>query len=389
MRNVVALMGLMMVASNAWAQVAPVQPQQPPPPGSPSLTSPAMPPQVLPSHRGQWMTEGGKSRVEVSDCGPQVCAKIVWLKDPNDDKGKPLHDAYNKNTQMRNRPILGLPLFENMRPARAGWEGRSTIPRKATGSTSRSGWRPPTRSTSRDACCSFAKRTPGRGRPQPRRRLGWRRVLLPHKNADPERSRHGPPRYGGGLSARNSSARALMPSILPASAQDRPSSSPSLQWRYQFLNKQRGLRHLVGIIVIQPQILADVLKCEAEIFSTQDEIHPRPVAPAVDACALGALGRDQAAGLVEADGPRGYADLGCQFADRPARSCAPVSGLRCGFSELVSTQKNPLSPVSVRSAEMSYDIGVKRLHTAAATLLSTCLLKPCCGQMRGQALPKD
>lgn len=70
------------------------------------------------------MTEGGKSRVEVSDCGPQICAKIVWLKDPNDDKGKPLHDAYNKNTQMRNRPILGLPLFENMRPAKTGWEGR-------------------------------------------------------------------------------------------------------------------------------------------------------------------------------------------------------------------------------------------------------------------------
>ena len=25
---------------------------------------------------------------------------------------------------MRTRPILGLPLFENMKPAKAGWEGR-------------------------------------------------------------------------------------------------------------------------------------------------------------------------------------------------------------------------------------------------------------------------
>ena len=70
------------------------------------------------------MTEGGKSRVEVSDCGPQICARIVWLKDPNDDKAKPLHDGYNKNTQLRNRPILGLALFENMRPSKTGWEGK-------------------------------------------------------------------------------------------------------------------------------------------------------------------------------------------------------------------------------------------------------------------------
>jgi uncharacterized protein (DUF2147 family) len=114
----ITLTGLMMVSLDARthvsAQVTPTMPAQ----------TQQAPPQAAPSHRGQWMTEGGKSRVEVSDCGPQVCAKIVWLKDPNDDKGKPLHDAYNKNTQMRNRPILGLPLFENMRPAKAGWEGK-------------------------------------------------------------------------------------------------------------------------------------------------------------------------------------------------------------------------------------------------------------------------
>ena len=77
-----------------------------------------------PPHLGQWLTEGGKSRVEVSDCAPAICAKIVWLKDPNDEKGQALRDGYNKNTQMRSRPILGLPLFEAMKPAKNGWEGR-------------------------------------------------------------------------------------------------------------------------------------------------------------------------------------------------------------------------------------------------------------------------
>lgn len=75
-------------------------------------------------HVGMWLTEGGKSRVEVSDCGGEICAKIVWLQQPNDDKGKPLHDGYNTDARQRTRPILGLPLFETMRPAKAGWQGR-------------------------------------------------------------------------------------------------------------------------------------------------------------------------------------------------------------------------------------------------------------------------
>ena len=75
-------------------------------------------------HLGQWSTEGGKSLVEVTECAPGICANIVWQKDPNDEAGKPLRDGYNKNTQMRTRAILGLPLFENMRPAKNGWEGR-------------------------------------------------------------------------------------------------------------------------------------------------------------------------------------------------------------------------------------------------------------------------
>ena len=32
---------------------------------------------------GKWLTEGGKSHVELSKCGDAVCGKIVWLKSPN------------------------------------------------------------------------------------------------------------------------------------------------------------------------------------------------------------------------------------------------------------------------------------------------------------------
>ena len=32
---------------------------------------------------GTWLTEGGKSRVRVVNCGGNLCGTIVWLKEPN------------------------------------------------------------------------------------------------------------------------------------------------------------------------------------------------------------------------------------------------------------------------------------------------------------------
>lgn len=78
-----------------------------------------------PTHLGRWVTDGGKSHVDVIACGPAICANIVWLKEPNDAKGRPLTDGNNDNARLRSRPILGLSLFEGMRPARpAGWSGK-------------------------------------------------------------------------------------------------------------------------------------------------------------------------------------------------------------------------------------------------------------------------
>ena len=124
-----ALVPLLLAAGAALAQ----QPSGPAPkpsaqvPGGKGATPPPGPaaagPTVAP-HLGIWSTDGGKSLVEVKECPPGICANIVWLRDPNDAKGKPLHDGYNKAPTMRARPILGLPLFENMKPAKAGWAGK-------------------------------------------------------------------------------------------------------------------------------------------------------------------------------------------------------------------------------------------------------------------------
>ena len=72
-----------------------------------------------------------ESKIQVFKCGKdKLCAKIIWLKNPNDSRGSPLHDVRNENPSLRGRSIVGLPLFSGMtQSAPATWSGRSTIPR--------------------------------------------------------------------------------------------------------------------------------------------------------------------------------------------------------------------------------------------------------------------
>ena len=67
-------------------------------------------------------------KIQVFKCGSgksQLCAKIAWLKDPNDTKGKPLHDIRNENPSMHDRPIVGLTLFSGMQASAPGtWTGQ-------------------------------------------------------------------------------------------------------------------------------------------------------------------------------------------------------------------------------------------------------------------------
>lgn len=75
--------------------------------GVPSYASAADP-------SGIWAKEDGSAKMEVKKCGRGICSKIVWLRSPEDSRGRPLHDARNENASMRDRPIIGLPLFSNM-----------------------------------------------------------------------------------------------------------------------------------------------------------------------------------------------------------------------------------------------------------------------------------
>ncbi len=76
---------------------------------------------------GVWLTEKKNARVEISNCAPPaqgLCGKIVWISEPNDKDGHPQTDKANEDASLRNRPLMGLSLFEGWREIGASkWKG--------------------------------------------------------------------------------------------------------------------------------------------------------------------------------------------------------------------------------------------------------------------------
>jgi len=71
---------------------------------------------------GQWVTDGGLSRVELYACGAELCGRIVWLQEPLEENGTPKVDDKNENEALRSRALMGLNLIvgfvPNGRPGR-------------------------------------------------------------------------------------------------------------------------------------------------------------------------------------------------------------------------------------------------------------------------------
>lgn len=86
---------------------------------------------------GIWRLDNGRVTVKVTPCGGNLCGTVVALKKPRDDKGRPRLDKENPNAALRSRPVIGLTILNNMRPAGEGrWKG--TIYNPDDGNTYRS-----------------------------------------------------------------------------------------------------------------------------------------------------------------------------------------------------------------------------------------------------------
>lgn len=81
-----------------------------------------------PLESGIWINHTGKGAVEIRPCAAsgaaanRLCGFIVWLKEPNNQKGEPLTDGYNPDPAKRRRPICGLPVLGSLQRVDGGWD---------------------------------------------------------------------------------------------------------------------------------------------------------------------------------------------------------------------------------------------------------------------------
>jgi uncharacterized protein (DUF2147 family) len=74
--------------------------------------------------KGTWTVPERTFVVRVDRCGTNLCGRIVGLKEPTYANGEKKIDRHNEKASLRSRPLMGLGLFLNMRPAGENmWKG--------------------------------------------------------------------------------------------------------------------------------------------------------------------------------------------------------------------------------------------------------------------------
>jgi uncharacterized protein (DUF2147 family) len=69
---------------------------------------------------GEWLVEDGEASIRIEECGNNLCGVVSGAKNWNET------DSKNPNPELRNRPIIGMPILLDMRPAKSNrWEGRA------------------------------------------------------------------------------------------------------------------------------------------------------------------------------------------------------------------------------------------------------------------------
>jgi uncharacterized protein (DUF2147 family) len=70
---------------------------------------------------GKWLTEGGKSHVQLTQQGSSLKGTLIWLKEPLRD-GKPKTDLQNPNAALKTRPLIGLTLLQGFAFKSGQWQ---------------------------------------------------------------------------------------------------------------------------------------------------------------------------------------------------------------------------------------------------------------------------
>jgi uncharacterized protein (DUF2147 family) len=84
---------------------------------------------------GVWESGNGKARIKIDKAGEKFNGRIVWLREPNDEAGKPKTDKNNPEEALRLKPLLGYSMLKNFSFAgEKTWE-EGTIYDPESGST--------------------------------------------------------------------------------------------------------------------------------------------------------------------------------------------------------------------------------------------------------------
>ncbi len=62
---------------------------------------------------GKWLNASGEAQIQIYKKGDLYAGKIVWLKNPNDEAGKPKLDSKNPEQGLQKRALIGAEILQN------------------------------------------------------------------------------------------------------------------------------------------------------------------------------------------------------------------------------------------------------------------------------------
>lgn len=72
---------------------------------------------------GTWLNSTEKGHIQIFKQGNAYYGKLVWLKEPNDEAGKPKTDKNNPDASLKAKPILGLQILKGFQFDKDEWNG--------------------------------------------------------------------------------------------------------------------------------------------------------------------------------------------------------------------------------------------------------------------------
>ncbi|ADY51419.1 Protein of unknown function DUF2147 [Pseudopedobacter saltans DSM 12145] len=71
---------------------------------------------------GKWLNKDKEAHLQIYKKGNKYFGKLSWLKEPNDEEGKPKRDSKNPSEELRGRPILGLEILKDFTFNNGVWQ---------------------------------------------------------------------------------------------------------------------------------------------------------------------------------------------------------------------------------------------------------------------------